>query len=67
MRPGPVKNIRYTGKGIYYYENKNNPDQSVFMAILAWDPPDGKINTHVCIFLTQTLAVDSHFNNFQVV
>jgi hypothetical protein len=40
--PGPVSNISFVGNGVYYYVNKDNKDQSMFMAILQWDPPVGQ-------------------------
>ncbi|XP_060553980.1 uncharacterized protein LOC132715026 [Ruditapes philippinarum] len=39
--PGLVSNISFVGNGVYYYVNKDNKDQSMFMAILQWDPPVG--------------------------
>lgn len=41
IKPGPVRNIRYAGNGVYYYINRNNTSQSQFMAILQWDVPEG--------------------------
>jgi len=55
MRPGPVMNIQYTGRGVYYYENKNNPEQSAFMAVLKWDPPEGKNDSGLMFLWTKNL------------
>ncbi|XP_052767193.1 uncharacterized protein LOC128207991 isoform X2 [Mya arenaria] len=41
LSPGPVQNIHLTGKGIYYYEDKNNTAFSEFMTVLKWDNPVG--------------------------